>query len=184
MRRRELIEEDLTYAVIGAFYEVYNELGYGFAERIYMDALELELRARGRGVRREVPIQVIFKGKVLARQRLDMVVDDKLVVEGKSTFDVHKSALRKVYNYLHATRLEVGLLLHFGPEARFYRLISSNKREDPTLTKGESVTSVRSVTPFHPPDPLDPPNPMRPMTSSDLADRADQADQEPRSSCS
>ena len=164
MRCRQLIEEDLTYAVIGAFYEVYNDLGYGFSERVYMDALEIELLARGHRVRREVHIQVTFKGKVIGRQRLDMLVDDKLVVEGKSTFDVHKSALRKLYNYLHASHLEVGLLLHFGPEAKFYRLISSNTKDDPTLAKGQFVT------PFHPPNPLKSARSAEPFSSADRAD--------------
>lgn len=128
---RELIEEALTHSVIGAFFEVYNTLGFGFLEHIYVMALQRELIARGHRVAREVGVSVMYKGEELGNQRLDMLVDAKLVVETKSTYELHKAAQRQVYNYLRATGLEVGLLLHFGPEPRFYRLIYRAKRSDP-----------------------------------------------------
>ena len=119
----ELIEGHLTESVIGAFYEVYNTLGYRFLEQVYLAALERELLARGHAVGREVWVPVHYKGEEIARQRLDMIVDERLIVETKSTHELHKSAPRQVYNYLRATRLQVGLLLHFGPEPVFYRLV-------------------------------------------------------------
>ena len=123
MSDHRLIEERLTESVIGAFYEVYNTLGFRFLEQVYMMALERELRARDHVVGREVWVPVYYKGDEIARQRIDMIVDERLVVEAKSTHDLHKSAPRQVYNYLRATRLQVGLLLHFGPEPAFYRLV-------------------------------------------------------------
>jgi GxxExxY protein len=123
MSEQELIEGDLTESVIGAFYEVYNTLGYRYLEQVYLAALERELRARGHAVGREVWVPVHYKGEVISRQRLDMIVDERLVVEAKSTQELHKSAPRQVYNYLRATRLQVGLLLHFGPDPAFYRLV-------------------------------------------------------------
>ena len=126
MPDHELIAEHLTESVIGAFYEVYNALGFGFLEQVYMAALERELRRRGHAVGREVWVAVCFKGEVISRQRIDMVVDDRLVIEAKSTQDLHKSAPRQVYNYLRATRLQVGLLLHFGPQPAFYRLVHTH----------------------------------------------------------
>ena len=119
----ELIEEALSKSVIGAFFEVYNTLGYGFLEHLYVKALERELMARGHSVAREVGVRVMYKGEEIGFQRLDLVVDEKLVVETKATQDLHKSASRQLFNYLHATNLEIGLLLHFGPEARFYPVI-------------------------------------------------------------
>ena len=121
MKRHHLIHEPLTRSVIGAFYEVYNTLGFGFLEHIYILALERELRSRGHQVRRESGVCVMYKGEELAYQRLDMIVDDVLIVEVKSTVELHKGAKRQVYNYLRAANLEVGLLLHFGPEPKFYR---------------------------------------------------------------
>lgn len=141
----QLIEETLTDSVIGAFYEVYNTLGFGFLEHLYRMALERELVARGHRVAREVVIRVSYKGDELGTQRLDMIVDKKLVVEIKSTYQLHKAAARQVYNYLRATNLEVGLLLHFGPEPVFYRLISRNTGSQP----------------FHP---FNPSNPVSPST--------------------
>jgi GxxExxY protein len=123
MRRQGLIDETLTRSVIGAFFEVYNVLGFGLLEQVYAAALERELRARGHRVAREVAVPVMYKGELIARQRLDMLVDERLVVETKSTERLHPAAVRQLYNYLNATRLEVGLLLHFGPEARFYRVV-------------------------------------------------------------
>jgi GxxExxY protein len=127
MRKIDLVEERLTGSIIGAFFEVYNALGYGFLESLYVMALERELRSRGHDVKREFGIYVSYKGEVLGVQRLDMVVDDKVVVEAKSTLELHKDARRQVLNYLRAANLEIGLLFHFGPEPRFYRFFSANK---------------------------------------------------------
>jgi GxxExxY protein len=123
MARGELIEERLTHSVIGAFFEVYNTLGYGFLEHLYVLALERELQARGHRVAREVGIPVSYKGQELGLQRLDMIVDNTLAIETKSTAELHESATRQLYNYLKATALEVGLLLHFGPKPHFHRIV-------------------------------------------------------------
>jgi GxxExxY protein len=119
----QIIDEQLTHSVIGAFYAVYNSLGFGFFEQVYMSALERELRAMGHAVGREIYVPVIYKGEEISRQRIDMIIDERLLVEAKATLELHKSAKRQVYNYLRATRLQVGLLLHFGPEPCFYRLV-------------------------------------------------------------
>ena len=136
----DLVEEALTYSVIGAFFEVYNTLGFGFLEQFYVAALEWELRARGHRVARQVRVRVMYKGVELGQQRLDMVVDERLVVEVKSTAQLHKHAPRQVYNYLKGSQLEVGLLLHFGPEPAFYRLISSN-----ALSSAQSASSAEPL---------------------------------------
>jgi len=124
-----LIEERLSRSVLGAFFEVYNTLGFGFLEHVYVRALEEELAALGHRVDREVVVPVAYKGTIIATTRLDMVVDGKLVVEVKSTRELHGSARRQVLNYLRATNLEVALLLHFGPDAKFYRVIHQNHRD-------------------------------------------------------
>ena len=128
MTRGELIHERLTHSVIGAFFEVHNTLGFGFLEQIYIGALAIELRERGHVVDLEVAVDVSYKGLALGRQRLDMIVDDILAIEVKSTAELHSTAKRQLLNYLCATRLEIGLLLHFGPRARFYRLVAESWR--------------------------------------------------------
>src|SRR5829696_6110182 len=141
MPHSRIVHGEITRAIIGAFFEVYNTLGAGFLEHLYVMALERELRDLGHRVAREVWVPVLYKGVELARHRLDMLVDDRVLVEVKSTLDLHPVAKRQVYNYLAATRLEVGLLLHFGPDAKFHRLnrptawssrASRNDRIDPT----------------------------------------------------
>ena len=124
-----LLEEARTESIIGAFYEVYRILGSGLLEKAYTGALEYELQLRGHSVRREVVTEIGYKGRVVARYRTDMVVDDKVVVENKSTTVLALADHRQVINFLRATRWEVGLLFHFGPKARFYRFVSSN--DDP-----------------------------------------------------
>jgi GxxExxY protein len=126
MRRKELVEEALTHSVIGCFFDVYNTLKFGLLESIYSRALELELVSRGHRVAREFGVRVSYKGTTLGVQRLDLVIDEKLVVEIKSTQDLHKAAVRQVYNYLRASNLELGLLLHFGPDPKFYRVYAPN----------------------------------------------------------
>jgi GxxExxY protein len=131
-----LRDADLTGSVIGAFYEVYNVLRFGFLEAIYSAALEFELRERGHVVQRQMGVTIRYKGFGVGNHRLDMLVEGRLVVEVKSTVQLHPGAGRQVYNYLKATGLGVGLLLHFGPEARFYRFTNgpapeSACREDP-----------------------------------------------------
>ena len=124
--------------MIGAFYQVYNAFGFGFLEHVYTMALERELRDRGHVVGREVYVPVFYKGEVLTRQRIDMLVDETLIVEAKATTTIHKSAARQVYNYLCASRLQVGLLLHFGPEPAFQRLIRTRPRRQSRGTILES----------------------------------------------
>jgi GxxExxY protein len=128
MRRKDLIEEALTRSVIGCFFDVYNTLKFGLLESLYSRALELELVSRGHQVAREFGVRVSYKGTDLGIQRLDLVVDDKLVVEIKSTQELHKAAVRQVYNYLRASNLELGLLLHFGPDPKVYRVYAPNDR--------------------------------------------------------
>ncbi len=111
----EFVAGDLTYAVIGAFHEVYNELGFGFLESVYRAALVRVLRSYDLKVATEVRVPVYFRSEIIAHQRLDIIVDGKVVVELKATEVLSKHALRQLRNYLMATRLPVGLLLHFAP---------------------------------------------------------------------
>ena len=126
-----LLQQDLTESVIGAFYEVYNTLGFGFFESVYVAALQRELELRGPAVARELAVRVTYKGQEVAMQRLDMVVAGNVVVEVKSTHDLSKAAPRPVYNYLRAANIDVGLLLHFGPQPKFHRMISTRRGTNP-----------------------------------------------------
>jgi GxxExxY protein len=118
----KMAHEELTHAIIGAFYYVYNRLGYGFLESVYAAALEHVLVRNGHHVAREVRVPVWFEGVIIAYHRVDMIVDHKVIVEIKATEFLHETAARQLLNYLRATKLEVGLLLHFGKKAYRRRL--------------------------------------------------------------
>jgi GxxExxY protein len=137
-REGGLLEEALTHSVIGAFYDVHKALGFGFREHIYALALEKELAGKGHRVDREVAVIVYYRGEPLTRQTLDMVIDEKLLLEIKATELLHPSATLQLFSYLCATNLEVGLLLHFGRDAKFHRVIYENrlKRHRPRSTAG------------------------------------------------
>lgn len=121
-----LLHADLTSSIISAFYAVYSELGFGFLEQAYAKALEVELRLRGHNAAREYGARVWYKGHDLGTYRLDLVVDEAVVVEVKSARALHETAERQLTNYLKASNLEVGLLLHFGPRPSFRRVIFTN----------------------------------------------------------
>lgn len=129
MEQGKLLHDALTESVIGAFYDVYNILDYGFLEHVYSAALERELRSRGHSVAREVRVPVMYKGDELCAQRLDMVVDERLVVEVKSSALLPPATMRQLYAYLRGTKMEIGLVLHFGPEPRFHRQILTSNRK-------------------------------------------------------
>lgn len=129
----ELIHADISQEIIGGFYETYNELGFGFSEPIYTRALDLVLRARGLDVQREYPIVVNFRGQQIGFHRCDMLIERCVIVEIKASELLSPVAKTQIRNYLAATRLELGMLLHFGPRANYYRILgprSSDRRTE------------------------------------------------------
>ena len=122
-----LLEEETTNQIVGAFFDVYNTLGFGFLEHVVAEALERELVERARMVQKEVAVSVWYKGIILSAQSVDMIVDDRVVVEIESTEVLAPTAQRQILSYLRATSFQVGLLLHFGPKPRFSRVVHSQK---------------------------------------------------------
>lgn len=114
--------------IIRLFYRTYNALGHGYLESIYASALEHELRKAGHDVAREYAVRVMYDGVELGFHRLDLVVDQTVIVEIKAAPALPPIARRQLYNYLRATSLEAGLLLHYGPEPRFQRIYVPNPR--------------------------------------------------------
>jgi GxxExxY protein len=119
---RSLPEEELTREIIGAFFYVYNTLRYGFLESVYANALAKVLHRGGHHVAREIRVPVWFEGEIIGHHHLDMIIDGKVVVETKATERLADIADRQLRSYLTATRLEVGLILHFGSEAKAHRV--------------------------------------------------------------
>ena len=124
-RTESLLHSEITKSVIACFYAVYDRLGYGFLENVYCGALTPELKRRGHRVSREVITPVYYDGVQVARYKMDFVIDDLIILEVKSTELLNPNDERQLLNYLRATTYEVGLLLHFGPKPKFYRLVST-----------------------------------------------------------
>src|SRR6185503_3433094 len=121
--RRKLVEQETSGEIIGAFYTVYNTLGYGLSEIVYLRALEVELGRRGVCVQREVPVEIVYQGVHVGTYRIDMVVERRVVVEVKATQSLADASKRQLLSYVTAIKLDLGLLLHFGPRAAYYRIL-------------------------------------------------------------
>jgi len=130
-RRAQLTLRAVTERIIGVFFDVYNELGTGFLESVYAEAMRLALETAGLNARREVGLAVSFRGRVVGNFRADLVIEDCVLVELKAARQIDAAHLKQMLNYLRATELEVGMLLNFGPRPSFRRLIFSNSRKNP-----------------------------------------------------
>jgi GxxExxY protein len=117
-----LEHKELTGQILKYFYGVYNELGHGFLESVYENALALALREEGLAVLQQEPIQVKFRGSVVGDFRADLSVENKVIVELKSTTAINDVHLAQTLNYLKATGIHVGLILNFGPKPEFKRV--------------------------------------------------------------
>jgi len=118
-----LLHHELTHSVIGGMYNVHTELGVGFAEPVYANALAVTLQNAGLRVERELPFEVLFRGVVVGRYRADLVVDKKVIVGTKAIQRLDPSGTAQLRNYLRASGLCVGLLLNFGSKPEYKRVI-------------------------------------------------------------
>lgn len=111
----KLIYEQEVYDIIGACYEVYNELHCGLAEPIYQEALELEFKLRGIPYLREVPLEVYYKGEKLRKRYVaDFVCYDDIIIELKAAEEITNDHIAQILNYLHITKSPLGVLVNFG----------------------------------------------------------------------
>ena len=124
-----LFHADTTSLVLKAFYEVYNELGYGFLESVYDECLAIALAEAGLAHRRQVSIPVVFRGIPAAFFKADFILQDEIVLELKSAQSIEKVHVSQLLNYLRASDLELGFILNFGPKPQFRRLAFSNTRK-------------------------------------------------------
>ena len=122
-----LKHREITDKVIKSFYEVYNELGKGFLESVYEQALSIVLAGCGLQVERQKEISVHFRGDVIGEFRADMIVNRKVLLEIKAVRSLSPAHEAQLINYLKATSIEVGLLLNFGKKPEFKRFIHDNK---------------------------------------------------------
>ena|SRR5215813_9896765 len=120
---------ELTDTIIGVFYDVYNELGFGFLESVYRKALQLALIEKGLRAESEVAVSVFFHGQSVGDFRADLVVNGVILLELKTADTIVGAHEAQVLNYLRATSLELGLILNFGPQPQVRRLLLDNARK-------------------------------------------------------
>jgi GxxExxY protein len=124
------LKEELTGKIIGAFYTVYNTLGPGFLEKVYENALALELRNQGLRAEQQKRVQVFYDKQLVGDYFADIIVEDVIVLELKAAETIAPEHEAQLINYLKGTEIEVGLLLNFGPKAQFVRRVFSNERKN------------------------------------------------------
>ncbi len=125
----ELLHKELTNSIIRTFYDVYNELGFGFLEKVYQNALYLELGYRGFKVESQKQIKVNYKGFQVGEYYADLIVNDCVILELKAADSIIPEFECQLINYLKGTDIEVGLLLNFGKKAEFRRKVFENSRK-------------------------------------------------------
>lgn len=121
-----MFHEELTDRILKAFYKVYNTLGHGFLEKVYRNALVLELEQLGLCAEQEQRIKVFYNGTVVGDYIADIVVDDEVILELKAAETLLPAHFAQLTNYLKATEKELGLLLNFGLKPDFKRILYTN----------------------------------------------------------
>lgn len=121
--------KDITEKIIGAAYEVYNELGRGFLERVYHNAMLIELKNSGLQFESEKPLKVYYKEELVGDYVTDIIINECVIVELKAVKEIEPVHEVQLVNYLKATGLEVGLLINFGERIQIKRKIHTHRQK-------------------------------------------------------
>ena len=125
-----ILHKELSGSILKLFYEVYNELGYGFLEKVYQNSLLIELRNKGLEATPNKKIKVYYKGENVGDYYADIIVNDTIILELKAADYIVEEFENQLLNYLKGTDCEIGLLLNFGKKPEFRRKIYENKRKN------------------------------------------------------
>ncbi len=128
---------EITDKILSCFYTTYNQLGYGFLEKVYENSLVIELQNSGLLVAQQYPITVVYRDQVVGEYLADLVVENAVIVEVKAVRDLIKEHEAQLLNYLKATQFEVGLLLNFGPAPQHIRKAFENERKQTKIYIGK-----------------------------------------------
>ena len=131
-----MIHQEITEQILSSFYKVYNTLGYGFLEKVYENALTLELRVKNLDVEQQYNLKVFYKDQEVGSYFADLIVDQKIVIELKAAESICPEHKCQLINYLKATQIEIGLLLNFGKKAEFSRVIFTKDKKDKRIEHG------------------------------------------------
>ena len=122
-----LLHSETTNLIVKAYYNVYNKLGYGFLERVYENAMMIELDKLGLSVEKQKKINVYYDDDLVGEYFSDILVNEKIILELKAAKQITQKHNAQLLNYLKATNIEVGLLLNFGKKPSFKRQLFENK---------------------------------------------------------
>lgn len=125
-----MIHEEKTKEILKAFFTVYNKLGYGFLEKVYQNALLIELKKSGFSCEGQKPIKVFYESFLVGDYYADIIVDNCIILELKAAEALCEEHEYQLINYLKATEIEIGLLLNFGKKPEFRRKIFTNDKKD------------------------------------------------------
>jgi len=124
----KIIEKELSYQVINAAYAVHNQLGPGFLESIYESAMVLELEARGHKINKQVRVPVYYREQKIGEHVLDVLVNDKVVLELKAVTEILPIHQQQALSYLKVTGLELAIVINFGTSSvKYERVVDTNK---------------------------------------------------------
>ncbi len=124
----EIVEKELSYKIVEAAIDVHRQLGPGYAENLYEEALNIELQQRGHRVERQKKIEVTYKDHAIGLHILDMVVDGKVILELKAVSGILPIHLQQALGYLKSTQLPLALVINFGAErVQFHRVVKTKK---------------------------------------------------------
>jgi GxxExxY protein len=137
-----LKHSEITETIIGVFYDVYNELGHGFLESVYSEAMSLALTQAGLHAEHEVSLPVWFRGDKVGQYFADLLVDNAVLVELKAARTIEPAHEAQLLHYLRATEIEIGLLLNFGVRPQVRRFLFDNERKKIRGNPRESVARV------------------------------------------
>ena len=138
-----MIEEELTGRIIKVFFKVYNALGFGFVERIYHNAMIIELVNQGIRIETESPIEVHYEGRLVGSFAADLIVENRVLLELKAKEPIQDAHISQLTNYLRSTNIEVGLLLNFGRRPEFKRKYFPNANK--TGVETEMTDLLKSI---------------------------------------
>lgn len=134
--------EELTEKIIKAFYKVYNTLGYGFLEKVYLNAILIELVKMGLNATKEKRVLVYYEGQVVGDYNADLTVENIVICELKTSEQLYEGDEHQFVNYLKANEIEVGLLLNFGKRPEVKRKVYDNDRKSWRTT---TITQIDNI---------------------------------------
>src|SRR5690348_3562699 len=124
-----MLYEETTNKIIRAFYSVYTKLGFGFLEKVYENAMIIELQKTGLCCTRQHPIKVLYEEIIIGDYYADIIVENSIILELKAVETICKEHELQLINYLKATDKEIGLLLNFGSKPQIKRKIFTNDKK-------------------------------------------------------